>query len=125
MEHNGYGPMAFTPDRNPDGGLRIHLVHGERPSRDYGRNDSDKVRREVEATMAKAGVVMDRHDGSVVSMVRGDGKELIRSPVIKDRHSREVDVDVSGVGVLELVTEDGNDGANADWGVWIEPRLER
>ena len=49
--------------------------------------------------------------------MRGDGKELIRSPVIKDRHSREVDVDVSGVGVLELVTEDGNDGANADWGV--------
>ena len=58
-------------------------------------------------------------------MVRGDGKELFRSPVIKDHQSRQVDVDVSGVGVLELVTEDGNDGANADWGVWLEPRLER
>lgn len=69
--------------------------------------------------------LQEGHDGSVVFVVRGDGKELLRSPLIKDRRLHDFDVDLSGIGSLELITEDGGDGAANDWGVWIDPRLER
>ncbi|MBP7937446.1 MAG: NPCBM/NEW2 domain-containing protein [Phycisphaerae bacterium] len=69
--------------------------------------------------------LQDGHGGSVVFVVNGDGKELFRSTLVKDQRLRNLDVDVSGVGSLELVTEDGGDGPGNDWGVWIEPRLER
>ena len=35
-----------------------------------------------------------------------------------------VDVDVRGVNLLELAVEDGGDGTNSDWGVWIWPQLQ-
>ena len=74
----------------------------------------------------KAGYgLQDGHDGSVVFVVRADGKELFRSSLIKDHRLHDLDVDLSGAGTLELVTENGGDGASGDWGVWIEPRLER
>jgi len=60
-----------------------------------------------------------------VFVVRGDGKELFRSPVIRDHRLRRLEVDVSGVHILELIVEDGGDGGNSDWGLWIEPTLER
>ena len=31
----------------------------------------------------------------------------------------------AGVTLLELLVEDAGDGASSDWGVWIEPQLER
>ena len=53
------------------------------------------------------------------------GKELFRSPPVRDRKLRTLDVDVSGVRALELIVEDGGDGTHSDWGVWIAPRLVR
>lgn len=69
--------------------------------------------------------LQDGHGGSVVFAVLGDGRELFRSPVVKDHVRREVDVSVEKVGRLELVVEDGGDGNGSDWGVWLSPRLER
>ena len=69
--------------------------------------------------------LQDGHAGSVVFVVRGDGRELWRSPVVNDHQLRKVDVDVSGVRVLELTVEDGGDGVRSDWGVWIQPELTR
>jgi hypothetical protein len=69
--------------------------------------------------------LQDGHDGSVVFVVRGDGRELFRSPLVKDHHLRKADVDVAGVQVLGLSVEDGGDGANSDWGVWISPQLKQ
>ncbi len=69
--------------------------------------------------------LQDQRDGSVVFVVRGDGKDLFRSALIKDHELHVLDVDISGVSLLELITEDGGDGASADWGVWIAPTLER
>jgi len=37
--------------------------------------------------------------------------------------SIDIDVDVSGAEVLFLVVADGGDGANFDWGDWVNPRL--
>jgi hypothetical protein len=67
--------------------------------------------------------LQDGHPGSVVFVVRGDGKELFRSPLVKDQTLRKLDVDLQGVNLLELSVEDGGDGNNGDWGVWIWPKL--
>ncbi len=69
--------------------------------------------------------VQDGHEGSVVFVVRGDGRELFRSAVVKDHTLGKLDLDVSGVSVLELAVEEGGDGANSDWGVWIWPGLRQ
>jgi hypothetical protein len=69
--------------------------------------------------------IQDNHEGSVVFVVRGDGKELFRSRLITDHRLRQVEVDVTGVQRLVLMIEDGGNGNGNDWGVWIEPKLER
>lgn len=69
--------------------------------------------------------LQDGHDGSVVFVVQGDGRELFRSDTIRDHKLRTVDVDIAGVKGLKLLVENGGDGASGDWGVWIEPRLTK
>jgi hypothetical protein len=69
--------------------------------------------------------LQDGHDGSVVFVVRGDGRELFRSPTIRDHALRTVDANLTDVRVLTLLVEDGGDGTNNDWGVWIQPQLIR
>jgi hypothetical protein len=69
--------------------------------------------------------LQDGHSGSVVFVVRGDGRELFRSPPVKDQTLRKVDLDVQGVDRLELSVEDGGDGNNSDWGLWIEPQVRQ
>ena len=69
--------------------------------------------------------LQDGHGGSVVFVIKGDGKELFRSEVTRDHTVREQQVPVSGVQQLELIVEDAGDGPNSDWGVWLEPRLQR
>jgi hypothetical protein len=69
--------------------------------------------------------LQDGHAGSVVFVVRGDGKELFRSQLVRDRRLHKLDVDVSRVNVLELVVGNGGDGPDSDWGVWVSPELRR
>lgn len=69
--------------------------------------------------------LQDGHGGSVVFVVKGDSKELFRSPLVRDTKRHDLRVDVSGVDVLELLVEDGGDGANSDWGVWVAMQLSR
>jgi hypothetical protein len=69
--------------------------------------------------------LQDGAGGSVVFVVRGDGKELFRSKLIKDHRVRKLNLDISTVNELEFVVEDGGDGPRSDWGVWLAPRLER
>jgi len=63
--------------------------------------------------------------GSVVFVIRADGRELFRSPKLVPGVTATYDVDLSGVAALELVTEDAGDGKGADWGVWLAPELSR
>jgi len=63
MEQNGYGPMTFELDRDPQGALRIYPIRAKGPMRDYDRHDphaADKVRQEVKEALAKRGLDMDR-----------------------------------------------------------------
>jgi hypothetical protein len=69
--------------------------------------------------------LQDRHAGSVVFVIKGDGKEIFRSPVIKDHEIHERAISVASVTLLELIVEDAGDGANSDWGVWLDPQLRR
>ncbi len=69
--------------------------------------------------------LQDGKNGSVVFVVKGDGKELFRSPKVSDRQVRKVEVGIAGVEELELVVEDAGDGNSSDWGVWIAPTLRR
>ena len=69
--------------------------------------------------------LQDGGAGSVVFVVRGDGKELFRSEIIRDHVRRDAEVDVEGVKTLELITEDGGDGNRSDHSIWIEPILAR
>jgi len=64
-------------------------------------------------------------EGSVVFVVKCDGEERFRSPVIKDWAEGRVEVDLTGVDRLELIVEDGGDGDWGDLGLWFSPRLTR
>lgn len=69
--------------------------------------------------------LQDGHSGSVVFVVRGDGKELFRSEPVRDAKCRHLQVAVVGVDSLELAVEDAGDGTNSDWGVWVAAQLGR
>jgi hypothetical protein len=64
-------------------------------------------------------------EGSVVFVVKCDGKEMFRSELIKDWVEGRVEVDLSGVNKLELIVEDGDNGKWADCGIWFSPMLRR
>jgi len=63
--------------------------------------------------------------GSVVFVVRADGRERFRSKLLKRDATARVSVDVAGVKRLELITENGGDGNQGDWGIWANPVLAR
>lgn len=63
--------------------------------------------------------------GSVVFVIRADGKEVFRSPRLEPGRTADYDVDLAGATTLELATEDGGDGNGADWGLWLGPELVR
>ncbi|MDR1964598.1 MAG: NPCBM/NEW2 domain-containing protein [Planctomycetaceae bacterium] len=64
-------------------------------------------------------------NGSVVFVVKGNGKELFRSEIIRRNEEKDLSVDISGVKNLELIVEDAQDGGNSDHGIWFEPKLKR
>lgn len=76
------------------------------------------------ALIGSAGIA-EGHGGSVVFVIRADGKELWRSKTVRPGTIADYEVDVTGAVKLELLTEDAGDGNGADWGFWLEPTLER
>ena len=63
--------------------------------------------------------------GSAVFTVRGDGRELYRSRVLRIKQVDDVKVDVSQVKELELITEGGEGHNFNSWAVWAKPKVER
>ncbi len=63
--------------------------------------------------------------GSVVFVVKGDGRELFRSELVTNSDERSCELDLTGVNQLELLVEEGPDGRNSDHGCWFAPTLER
>jgi len=63
--------------------------------------------------------------GSVRFVIKADGKELWKSPVMRENQLQSYEVDIASKKNLELIVEDGGDGNRSDWGLWLEPVLER
>ena len=62
--------------------------------------------------------------GSVVFSITGDGRQLYKSPLIRQGDIPvNVKVNLAGVKELELVVEDGGDGASGDHALWIDPQI--
>jgi hypothetical protein len=69
--------------------------------------------------------IQDGKPGSVVFVVRADGREIFRSRTVRAREILFKKLDVTNVDKLELITEDAGDGWANDWGLWLEPQLSR
>lgn len=65
------------------------------------------------------------HGGSVEFEVRGDGRSLWKSAVVRDGAPVAFDVKVEGVKQLELLVSPTDDGPGSDWGLWLEPKLTK
>jgi hypothetical protein len=63
--------------------------------------------------------------GSVVFVIRADGKEVFRSRTIRKTEKARYDIDLTNAKLLELIVEDGGNGNSNDWGLWLDPTLLR
>lgn len=64
--------------------------------------------------------------GSVVFVVEGDGRELFRSPVMRnDTPPAEITVPIAGIQTLTLRVENAGDGIAADHADWADAQLLR
>lgn len=61
----------------------------------------------------------------IVFVIKGDGKELFRSPVIRQNERPQYQVDVTTVQKLELLVEKAEEQNGGNWGLWLEPTLFR
>jgi hypothetical protein len=64
-------------------------------------------------------------NGSAVFVVRGDGKVLYRSPVLREGQSAEVSIDVAEVRKLELAADGAEGHIHNSWAMWLAPKLAR
>ncbi|HEY3863047.1 MAG TPA: NPCBM/NEW2 domain-containing protein [Verrucomicrobiae bacterium] len=63
--------------------------------------------------------------GSAIFTVRGDGRELFRSGILRPGQRAGVKADITGVRKLELLTEGGEGHNHNSWAIWAEPKVER
>jgi len=63
--------------------------------------------------------------GSAVFTVRGDGRMLYRSRVLRVGEQEDVKVDISQVKELELLTDGGEGHNHNSWAIWVAPKLQR
>ncbi len=63
--------------------------------------------------------------GSVIFVIKADGREVFHSAVIKGATHAKYDLDVTGVKQLELIVDLAADNNHNDWGLWLDPTLSR
>jgi hypothetical protein len=63
--------------------------------------------------------------GSVVFVIKTDGKEVFRSRIIRGAAKASYDVDVTSVKRLELIVDKAYSGNGGNWGLWLDPTLFR
>lgn len=63
--------------------------------------------------------------GSAVFTIRGDGRELYRSRLLRVGEREDVKLDISQVKELELLTEGGEGHNHNSWAIWAEPKVQR
>ncbi|HWQ91496.1 MAG TPA: NPCBM/NEW2 domain-containing protein [Clostridia bacterium] len=74
----------------------------------------------------KAGLhTFHRPHGTVIFVIKTDGKEAFRSPVIQGPKMANYSLDLTGVKTLELIVEKASERNGGNWGLWLEPTLSR
>jgi hypothetical protein len=63
--------------------------------------------------------------GTAMFVVKGDGRELFRSELLKGPKTAAIDVSIEGVKHLELLVESGKQGNACCWSVWGAPKISR
>lgn len=63
--------------------------------------------------------------GSAIFTVRGDGRELYRSRLLRVGQRAEVKVNIARVKALELLTEGGEGHNHNSWAIWAAPMVKR
>jgi hypothetical protein len=69
--------------------------------------------------------VAEGHDGSVVMSIVADGRELWHSARLREGETSPFGLSVKDAQNLELIVSDAGDGNRSDWGLWLEPTLQR
>jgi hypothetical protein len=64
-------------------------------------------------------------EGSAIFTVRADGNKIYRSRILRVGERTEVNVDISQVKELELLTEGGEGHNHNSWAIWAEPKVQR
>lgn len=83
---------------------------------------NDGTSRQFLAVTDKSGKVAR---GSARFVVRGDGKELYNSGVVTGRKAPvDIDIDLTGIHLLELTVDPADDGPSGDNALWIAPVIE-
>lgn len=63
--------------------------------------------------------------GSVVFVIKADGKEIFRSSVIQNSKKASYDLTIERVETLELIIEKAAQNNGGNWGLWLDPTLSR
>lgn len=63
--------------------------------------------------------------GAVVFVIKTDGREAFRSPIIRGADHAHYEVDLAGVNILELVVEKAGKQNGGNWSLWLDPMLSR
>lgn len=72
----------------------------------------------------QCGIAQGSH-GSCVFVIKADGQKIWNSKTVKPGKLKTFKLNVEGVQKLELIVEDAGDGTGSDWGLWLEPQLQR
>lgn len=64
-------------------------------------------------------------EGSACFIIKGDGKELFNSGIVYGNESPlSVNIDLTGIRILELLVDPTDDGASGDNALWITPTID-
>nr|WP_246223340.1 endo-alpha-N-acetylgalactosaminidase family protein [Pseudarthrobacter psychrotolerans] len=131
---NGWGPaerdMANGESAAGDG--PAIKLDGVSYSKGIGAHADSSVRintqakcQSFEATVGVDDVKLNKGlHGSVIFIVKGDGVELYRSPVVSaDTAALPLNVDISGRQDVELIAYSNGDDTGDDWADWADARV--
>ncbi len=131
---NGWGPAErdrANGEQNAGDGPALRL-DGVVYSKGIGVHADSKVSIATEAKCNAFTAVVGVDDaklnkglhGSVVFIVKGDGRELLRTPVLSaDSAALPLTVDITGVRNVELVADKNGDDAGDDWADWADAKF--
>lgn len=122
---NSYLPIKSRQDGGfflrPGGQFHAHGFYAHAPSQ-FTFDLNGEWKRFTAVAGMQAGV---RESASAIFIVKGDGKELYRSGKLRTKSIEDVDVDITGIKQLELITETGENNISGCWPVWGSPKVSR